>query len=116
MCGIAGFINLQKVPAERKFLNKMLQTIKHRGLDDSGSFVKKNVALGIRRLAIIDVMGGNQPIFNEDRTVAVVFNGEIYNFKLLRGFLIKKGHIFKTKSDTEVIIHLYEEKAESLFE
>ncbi|MGA8815060.1 MAG: asparagine synthase (glutamine-hydrolyzing), partial [Candidatus Sulfotelmatobacter sp.] len=87
----------------------MCEAIVHRGPDDEGIFVKAGVGLGMRRLSIIDVAGGHQPLFNEDKTIWIVFNGEIYNFPELRSQLLARGHFFSTRSDTEVIIHLYEE-------
>lgn len=90
-------------------LNRMNSALIHRGPDDDGMFLYKNIGLAVRRLSIIDVAGGHQPIHNEDQTVWVVFNGEIYNFEELRDQLITKGHKFYTKADTEVIVHLYEE-------
>jgi len=110
MCGIAGIVSAR---ADHKFdydiLRRMCHTIAHRGPDEEGLFVKSGAALGMRRLRIIDLAGGQQPIFNEDRTVWVVFNGEIYNFLELRKELEAKGHRFRTHSDTEVIVHLYED-------
>jgi asparagine synthase (glutamine-hydrolysing) len=88
----------------------MLQCIRHRGPDDEGRFESKNLAMGMRRLSIIDLSGGHQPIFNEDNTIAVVFNGEIYNYVELREELDKRGHRFKTNTDTEILIHLYEDE------
>jgi asparagine synthase (glutamine-hydrolysing) len=87
----------------------MLGTIRHRGPDDEGIYLGSQVALGHRRLSIIDVGGGHQPLSNENGTIWIVFNGEIYNFRELRAFLLSKGHVFKTQTDTETIIHLYEE-------
>lgn len=87
----------------------MTSALKHRGPDGSGSYVSERVGLGHRRLSIIDLEGGAQPITNEDGTLNVVFNGEIYNFIELRVELEEKGHIFKTRSDTEVIVHGYEQ-------
>ena len=87
----------------------MCNTIEHRGPDDSGYYNGKNVALGMRRLAIIDLKTGNQPICNEKRNIWVVLNGEIYNYQDLRSELKKKGHEFYTTSDTETIVHLYED-------
>ena len=87
----------------------MCRTMVHRGPDDEGIFVKDGVGLGMRRLSVIDVAGGHQPVFSEDRSIAVVCNGEIYNFRELRGELERAGHRFSTHSDTEVIVHLYEE-------
>lgn len=110
MCGIAGILNTEAgatVEAER--VHRMCQTIVHRGPDDEGIYVNGPVGLGMRRLSIIDLAGGHQPIHNEDRSVWVVFNGEIYNFPELRPDLEKRGHRFYTHTDTEVIAHLYEE-------
>src|SRR3990172_10953181 len=87
----------------------MTDAIRHRGPDDEGFHVWGQVGLGFRRLSIIDLSGGHQPLSNEDGTVWIVFNGEIYNYQSLRQQLVAKGHIFKTKTDTEVIVHLYEE-------
>ena len=87
----------------------MCDAIAHRGPDDDGYFVAPGIALGMRRLSIIDVSGGQQPIANEDGTVQVVFNGEIYNHHDLRRELVARGHSFRTRSDTETIVHLYEE-------
>ena len=87
----------------------MCDTIVHRGPDDEGIFISGRVGLGMRRLSIIDLSGGQQPIFNEDNTISVICNGEIYNFRELRETLIDLGHRFKTRSDTEVIVHAYEE-------
>jgi len=94
---------------EEATLRSMCAAITHRGPDDEGVFVKGNVGLGIRRLSIIDVAGGHQPISNEDGTATVVYNGEIYNFGELRTELAERGHVFSTRSDTEVIVHGYEE-------
>jgi asparagine synthase (glutamine-hydrolysing) len=90
-------------------VHRMCEAIVHRGPDDEGIFVKAGVGLGMRRLSIIDVAGGHQPVFNEDKSVWIVFNGEIYNFQELRSQLQARGHFFSTRSDTEVIVHLYEE-------
>lgn len=111
MCGIAGIIHHPRGSAE-SILNEMLARIVHRGPDDSGVFVDEDIAFGMRRLSIIDTEGGKQPISSEDGSLVIVFNGEIYNFKKLRDELIACGHIFKTHTDTEVILHLYEEKGE----
>ena len=110
MCGIAGVVSAQ--PGDRieaATVHRMCEAIVHRGPDDEGIFVKDGVGLGMRRLSIIDLSGGHQPVFNEDRSVWIVFNGEIYNFPELRADLIKNGHQFSTHTDTEVIVHLYEE-------
>jgi asparagine synthase (glutamine-hydrolysing) len=117
MCGICGIIT--RLPTEKiELLKKMCHVLKHRGPDDEGIFISqdKKTGLGFRRLSIIDVEGGAQPMCNEDKTVWIVFNGEIYNFLQLRRDLKKLGHIFKTRSDTEVLIHLYEEKKEKLLD
>lgn len=109
MCGIYGIADLtgRREPG-RALLSRMDEAIVHRGPDDSGQYFGRGVALGMRRLSIIDVSGGHQPISNEDDTVWVVLNGEIYNFQELRDQLVKAGHVFRTKSDTEVLVHLYE--------
>src|ERR1022692_5028208 len=110
MCGIAGIVSTaagQRI--ESATIHRMCQAIVHRGPDEEGIFVKDGTGLGMRRLSIIDLAGGQQPVFNEDRTAWIVFNGEIYNFPELREGLLKRGHRFSTHSDTEVIVHLYEE-------
>jgi len=110
MCGIAGIVGTgDDVGIDYKLVHQMCQTIIHRGPDDEGVFVKSGAGLGMRRLSIIDLAGGHQPVFNENRTAWVVFNGEIYNFRELRRELEQKGHRFSTHADTEVIIHLYED-------
>lgn len=111
MCGIAGIIHHPRNSAGG-VLNEMLARIIHRGPDDSGVFIDEEVAFGMRRLSIIDTEGGKQPISSEDGSLVIVFNGEIYNYKELREKLLLSGHIFKTHTDTEVILHLYEEKGE----
>jgi asparagine synthase (glutamine-hydrolysing) len=115
MCGIAGVVPLHGgTPADGAQLDAMCTTIVHRGPDDEGCDIRDGVALGMRRLSIIDVAGGRQPIFNEDRTVRVVFNGEIYNYRELRTELEAAGHRFSTSSDTEVLVHLWEEHGPDL--
>lgn len=111
MCGIAGFAGwrLDRSESER-LLEQMCGAVAHRGPDDEGHFSAPGVGLGMRRLSIIDVAGGMQPISNENDDVTVVFNGEIYNHRQLRAQLIESGHDFATRSDTETIVHLYEEK------
>ena len=104
MCGICGFNFADKV-----LLKKMCILIKHRGPDDDGYFIDDKVSLGMRRLSIIDLNTGNQPQHNENEDIWIVFNGEIYNFLELRADLEKRGHNFYTQSDTESIIHSYEE-------
>jgi asparagine synthase (glutamine-hydrolysing) len=115
MCGIAGVINYyEKREVSKRLLQNMVSAIEHRGPDDVGLYVKDNVGLGNRRLSIIDLKTGHQPIANENNSIWVVLNGEIYNYKELRQDLEKKGHKFKTDSDTEVIVHLYEEMGREL--
>src|SRR5205809_744873 len=110
MCGIAGFAGWLRGKEEaRRTVRTMCDATVHRGPDDCGYFVAPEVALGMRRLSIIDVAGGQQPIANEDGSIQVVFNGEIYNHHDLRRDLIARGHRFRTRSDTETIVHLYEE-------
>jgi asparagine synthase (glutamine-hydrolysing) len=109
MCGIAGIVCGPSDAVRAEEVRRMCQTIVHRGPDDEGVYVRGPAGLGMRRLSIIDVLGGRQPIHNEDRTIWVVFNGEIYNFPELRAGLEQKGHKFYTHTDTEVIVHLYED-------
>ena len=110
MCGITGYAAFNGAKTiDREVLGKMVNIIFHRGPDESGMDIRHGVAMGMRRLSIIDLSGGSQPIYNEDRTVWTVFNGEIYNFKEIRKALQSKGHVFKTNTDTEVIVHGYEE-------
>lgn len=112
MCGIAGFVSKEK--NKKKIIKKMCDKIKHRGPDGEGYYVDQNIALGHRRLSIIDLSTGDQPMFNEDESIVVVFNGEIYNYIELKDELKKLGHKFKTKSDTEVLVHGYEEYKKDL--
>lgn len=117
MCGISGVLYRDKEkPVPVSVLQAMNTALVHRGPDDEGFFMEGNIGIGSRRLSIIDLQSGHMPIHNEDKTVWLVFNGEIYNFKELRENLIKKGHVFYTKTDTEVIVHLYEEKKEECLE
>lgn len=109
MCGIVGIANAGSQSVERELLRKMNACIVHRGPDEDGFYLKENVGLAMRRLSIIDLKGGQQPIYNENRTKAIVFNGEIYNFQELKADLEKRGHRFYTNCDTEVIVHLYDE-------
>lgn len=110
MCGICGLVYAEPDrPVAERLVDAMCHTIEHRGPDDQGMYVHHNVGLGSRRLAIIDLDGGRQPIHNEDKTIWVVFNGEIYNYPDLTQLLAKRGHRFYTHSDTEVIVHAYEE-------
>ena len=112
MCGIAGLYGFK----DDNLLKKFSEQLSHRGPDGEGYYIDNYVSLLNRRLAIIDRKGGNQPIFNESKSIVVTYNGEIYNFRELRGELEKKGHIFTTKSDTEVIVHGYEQWGESCFD
>ena len=116
MCGICGFCFSDKKPVDLNILKKMTTTLQRRGPDDEGYFTGAGVALGHRRLSIIDLDTGKQPIHNEDETIYVVFNGEIYNFPELKKELEEKGHRFYTKTDTEVLVHLYEEREEQCVE
>ena len=112
MCGIVGWANLNsqnQIKTDEAVLHSMCAKIRHRGPDSDGFFVSDSVSLGMRRLAIIDLAGGEQPVFNEDKSVAVVMNGEIYNFRELRNDLEARGHKFNSHTDTEVLPHLYEE-------
>src|ERR1051326_8019234 len=110
MCGICGIVNFNVTDrVAHDVLERMTSAQEHRGPDDHGYFVENNGGLGHRRLSIIDLSGGKQPIFNEDGSVVVVFNGEIYNFADLTADLVARGHQFKTRSDTETIVHAYEE-------
>src|SRR6185437_9930405 len=109
MCGIAGIYDRTGQPIDRELLQRMTSALQHRGPDGHGYFVDGAIGLGHRRLSIIDVEGGGQPISNEDGTLQVVFNGEIYNYVELRKELAGFGHLFKTASDTEVILHAYEQ-------
>src|SRR5437899_7586353 len=110
MCGIAGIVAAERGPlADAADIRRMCRAIEHRGPDDEGVYVSSRVGLGMRRLSIIDLSTGHQPIHNEDRSVWIVFNGEIYNFAELRNQLEARGHQFYTNSDTEVIVHLYED-------
>ena len=115
MCGIAGKVSFDG-DIDPMVLQRMCGAMTHRGPDSRGIFAERGVGLGMQRLAIIDVEGGDQPIFNEDRSVAVVMNGEIYNFQELRAELIGRGHTFTSRVDTEVLVHLYEEMGERLVE
>jgi asparagine synthase (glutamine-hydrolysing) len=109
MCGIAGIASFDGKPVFEREVRDMCMAITHRGPDDEGVYVAPEVALGMRRLSIIDLASGHQPVANEDGSVWVVLNGEIYNFRELRKMLEAKGHVFSSRTDTEVIVHLYEE-------
>ena len=116
MCGICGFCLPDNKPVDFDVLQKMTSTLQHRGPDDEGYYADVGIALGHRRLSIIDLDTGKQPIHNEDASIHVVFNGEIYNFPELKEDLEGRGHTFYTKTDTEVLVHLYEEMGEGLLE
>src|SRR5919206_1920360 len=111
MCGIAGVVD-PTLPREDvlALLRRMVATLVHRGPDDEGFFAEAGTGLGMRRLSIIDVAGGQQPLTSEDGSVQVVCNGEIYNFQELRAALQAKGHVFRSRSDVEVIAHAFEER------
>ena len=116
MCGITGQFNFQRrEPVEPETIRRMADSIAHRGPDDEGYFISGPLGLGFRRLSIIDLAGGHQPMSDAEETVWIVFNGEIYNFKELRAELEQRGHRFRTSSDTEVIIHGYKEWGTEVF-
>src|SRR5207245_5081962 len=125
MCGIAGFADGKvqdrtgqmpaRLEAEFALVHGMCEVIRHRGPDDEGIHVEPGVGLGMRRLSIIDLAGGRQPIHNETGTIWIVFNGEIYNYRELRAELEAHGHHFYTSSDTESIVHAYEQWGEHAF-
>src|SRR5829696_3553911 len=110
MCGIVGYVGAR---GDEHLVRRMANRIVHRGPDGDGYFTDDLVALGARRLSIIDLPGSNQPIFNEDRTIVTVYNGEIYNYRELRALLQQKGHQLRTSGDTETLVHLYEEYGEA---
>ncbi|MBP3706538.1 MAG: asparagine synthase (glutamine-hydrolyzing) [Clostridia bacterium] len=112
MCGFVGFTN--KIADDGTVLEKMMNRIIHRGPDSAGKFVDNNIAMGFRRLSIIDLPDGDQPMFNEDRTLVLTFNGEIYNYKALKEELLSLGHTFSNNSDSEVLLHGFEEWGEDL--
>src|SRR5919109_1765034 len=109
MCGIVGMAGAGGRPVDDAIVRSMNDAIWHRGPDDEGYLVRDRVGLGMRRLSIIDVAGGRQPMHNEDKSVWAVFNGEIYNYTELREDLQARGHHFYTRSDSETLVHLYEE-------
>src|SRR4051812_6551204 len=109
MCGIAGIVRWDGRPPSAETIQSMCEVMVHRGPDDQGIYLDDSAALGMRRLSIIDLSTGHQPVHNEDSSLWVVFNGEIYNFKELRRDLERQGHQFYTTTDTEVLVHLYEE-------
>src|SRR5690606_1356925 len=110
MCGISGIVDLKgRRPIERGVLRSMNGSLAHRGPDGEGFHFEPGVGLGHRRLSIIDLEGGKQPLYNEDETVVVTYNGEIYNYRELASELVSRGHRFRTRCDTEVIVHAWEE-------
>src|SRR5215470_204509 len=109
MCGIVGQVRPQGETVEPELLNRMCAALEHRGPDSRGLHHRGRAGIGIQRLRVIDLSTGDQPIYNEDRSVVVVNNGEIYNYRELREELRARGHVFATQGDTEVIVHLYEE-------
>ncbi len=115
MCGIVGAVHEESGRVDQPLVRRMCALIRRRGPDDDGFFFDSQVGLGMRRLAIIDVNSGRQPVYNEDKTVVVVFNGEIYNYRELREQLLRRGHSLVTHSDTECIAHLYEDFGEECF-
>ena len=114
MCGICGVVALESEERAEGIVRRMMAAMVSRGPDEEGVLVTPSVAVGMRRLSIIDLPGGSQPVWNEDRTLAVIYNGELYNFRELREELERAGHIFRSQSDTEVIVHAYEAWGESL--
>ena len=113
MCGIVGFTN--NIDDSNRVIGEMMDRIRHRGPDAEGKYIDEDIALGHRRLSIIDISAsGDQPIFNEDGSKVIVFNGEIYNYREIREKLLSAGHVFKTNTDTEVLIHGYEEYGTNL--
>src|SRR5258708_8781559 len=116
MCGIAGIVGLGGQPVYERELRAMWSVMVHRGPDDEGVYLDSGAGLAMRRLSIIDLANGHQPVSNEDGTIWVVLNGEIYNYRELRRDLERRGHVFSTHSDTESIVHLYEEYGEGCVE
>src|SRR5438094_10394421 len=116
MCAIVGKFSHDDRPIDSRLIARMADRLSHRGPDDSGHYVAGPIGLASRRLSIIDLATGKQPISNEDGTVWVVLNGEIYNFIELRAELERRGHRFRTRTDTEVIVHLYEEEGAGLLD
>src|SRR4051812_20195867 len=115
MCGIAEKLRFDGRTGQTKDFNPKIEDMHHRGPDGTGQYLDGSIGLAFTRLAIIDVAGGQQPIFNEDESVAIICNGEIYNYPELREKLEACGHTFRTHSDDEVVLHLYEEKGEACF-
>src|SRR5579864_3542207 len=116
MCGICGAIGIELKQTSEAAVRRMMASMVHRGPDEEGTLVAPFLAVGMQRLSIVDLPGGSQPVWNEAGTLAVVYNGEIYNFRELRGELESLGHKFRTRSDTEVIVHAYEQWGEKCAE
>ncbi len=116
MCGFIGFMNTPEVSQREAVIHAMAERIRHRGPDDADYYIDDHISLGFRRLSIIDLEGGRQPILNEDGTKVLLFNGEIYNYQELREDLLKKGHLFTTKSDSETILHGFEEYGKEILQ
>lgn len=116
MCGIVGKYYFNENNFQNDDLHHMMRAIHHRGPDSDGEFINDDVAIGFKRLSIIDTLKGDQPFFNENKKIVAVVNGEIYNFKELRNALSAKGHVFRSNSDCEVVVHLYEEYGRSFFD
>src|SRR6187401_2208873 len=116
MCGIAGWVNLKQSTTSKSsdeaVLHSMCETIVHRGPNSEGLWMDDQVALGMRRLSIIDLKTGDQPVYSEDKSVIVMMNGELYNFREVRADLEKRGHKFVTQTDTKIVPHLYQEYGE----
>ncbi|HEY4953140.1 MAG TPA: asparagine synthetase B, partial [Verrucomicrobiae bacterium] len=116
MCGICGQLKIaDDAPVDQETIRRMARTMIHRGPDDEGYFFDRSLGLGFRRLSIIDLSGGHQPMADAEESVWIAFNGEIYNYQELRAELESRGHKFRTRSDTEVIIHGYKEWNEKVF-
>ena len=119
MCGINGFYDLKKQFTTKELsdtVHLMNKKIRYRGPNEEGIYQKGSLCMGMRRLSIIDIVGGSQPVYNEEKNIAVVYNGEIYNFKELKRKLKKCGHLFSTATDTEVIVHAFEEYGTEAFD
>src|ERR1700737_441869 len=112
MCGFVAVYNRNQVPVNTDMIQAMTNTVIHRGPDDEGIRIDEHVGLGFRRLSILDLKNGAQPLGNANQDICVVFNGEIYNYREIREWLIGKGYTFRTDSDTEVLLRLYEETGE----
>ena len=116
MCGFVGFLNTPEVGSPENVVRAMADRIIHRGPDDADYYVDEGISLGFRRLSIIDLEGGRQPILNEDGSKVLTFNGEIYNFQEIKKDLLAAGHVFKTATDSEVLLHGYEEYGAELLQ